>query len=83
VNELWYSKSEIYIKERQAEYLEKANKYRLVQEAIRSSARPASWIEKGMLFLGSWLIARGESLQQRFVQKRQIPRFHERIKTAP
>lgn len=83
MNQLWNNNIEILIKEKQADYLEAANKYRLEQEAILSNTRPVSWMEKGMLLFGSWLIARGEMLQQRFVEKRQIPRFHENIKTAP
>jgi len=82
MNQLWINNFEIYVKEKQADYLEKASKYRLEQEAVLTSARPASLVEKGMLIFGSWLIARGEKLQQRFVQKRQIPRFHESIKLA-
>ncbi len=82
MNQLFITNCEIYVKEKQADYLEKASRYRLEQEALQTSARPASWAEKGLLIFGSWLISRGERLQQRFVQKRQIPRFHESIKLA-
>jgi hypothetical protein len=82
MNQLFVNNYEIYVKEKQADYLEKAGNHRLEQEALQTSVRPESWVEKGMLVFGSWLIAKGERLQQRFVMKRQIPRFHESIKLA-
>jgi hypothetical protein len=82
MNQLFIANYEIYVKEKQADYLEKANNYRLEQEALITSSGPVSWMEKGMLILGGWLIARGESLQKSFVQKRQILRYHESIKLA-
>jgi hypothetical protein len=82
MNQLFIANYEIYVKEKQADYLEKANRHRLEQEALLTSARPASWMEKGMLTFGSWLIARGESLQKSFVRKRQAFRYHESIKLA-
>jgi len=82
MNQLFIANYEIYVKEKQADYLEKANQHRLEEEALQTSALPTKLMEKGMLLLGSWLIARGERLQQYFVQKKQIPRFHESIKLA-
>ncbi len=82
MNQLWINNFEVYVKEKQADYLEKADRHRLEQEALLTSTRPVSLVEKGLLIFGSWLITRGEKLQQRFVQKRQIPRFHESIKLA-
>lgn len=82
MNQLWITNYEIYILEKHAEYLENANKHRLEQEALQSGARPARWMEKVLLLFGSWLIASGEKLRMYFVQKRQIPRYHESIKLA-
>lgn len=82
MNQLWIANYEIYVEEKHADYLEKASKHRLEQEALQTRVRPANWLETRMLNFGSWLIEKGEWMHKRYEKKKYIPRFHESIKLA-
>lgn len=82
MNQLWITNYEIYVEERHFDFLEEMKKHRMEQEALRGQVRPANWLERRMLVLGSWLAEQGEKLHRRYEKSAPAPHFHESIDLA-
>ena len=73
---------EIYVEERHADTLRKMEQKRLEQEVLSATPKSKPWFERSMLYVGNWLIAKGESMRKRHETTACSPYFPEGIKLA-